>query len=327
MLDLTIDDPMRAALPVDERAMLAALSDPSALTTRDDAPARAAIARDWAALGVSIDPARIVLAAGRDSALARAIATLCEPHEEIITLTPRVAAIARLAGVHVAQVPLARAEHGFELDVAAIYDAISDRTRAIVLSAPHEPTGVVLTEDTHEALVALGVPLIVDESRARYVLDAPEDRVSSVLARPLETLAIASSCFEIAPALELAWLGVGGPAHDVEDAVAKLDATAATHGAIASPLLAAVPRLLESASATRDAITARIRRNLDALRARVPDGARIEGGWLACLRYRNENAGAHARPGVLYDLSSDWVVVSLLTEPATFDAGLDELLA
>ncbi|UJR82865.1 aminotransferase class I/II-fold pyridoxal phosphate-dependent enzyme [Sandaracinus amylolyticus] len=316
------DDDSELATLRDDAAMLRAFST---LGSADDAPARAAIARDWADLGVSIEPSRIALACGRDDALARAIAALCEPHDEIVTLTPgppRVTSIARLAGVHVAQVPLARTDERFELDVAAIYDAISERTRAIVLSAPHEPTGVVLTEETHDALGALGVPLIVDESFARYPLDASLDRVPSVLARPLETLALAISSFEIAPALGLAWIGVGGPLHDAEDTLAKLDELAIARGALSSALLAATPALLSSAAVARDAIRARIRRNLDVLRARA-EVPWVDAGWRACARARNENAGARVCPGALYDLPPGWVVLSLLTDPATFDADLD----
>lgn len=82
---------------------------------------------------------------------------LLSPGDEVIVPDPmwtEVVENIRLAGGVPVAVPL-RAEHDFEYDPDDIAAAISDRTVAIFLNTPHNPTGAVLSEATLRRIAAL----------------------------------------------------------------------------------------------------------------------------------------------------------------------------
>ena len=87
---------------------------------------------------------------GAMHALYATFGALVSPGDEVIIPDPmwtEVAENIRLAGGVPVAVPL-RAEQDFEYDPEAIAAAITDRTVAIFLNTPHNPTGAVLTEAT-----------------------------------------------------------------------------------------------------------------------------------------------------------------------------------
>jgi aspartate aminotransferase len=98
--------------------------------------------------GVSADD--VFLTNGAMHALYAAFGVLLSPGDEVIIPDPmwtEVAENIRLAGGVPVGVPLG-AEHGYEYDPTAIEAAITDRTTAIFLNTPHNPTGAVLSAET-----------------------------------------------------------------------------------------------------------------------------------------------------------------------------------
>ena len=70
-----------------------------------------------------------------------------------------------------------RADDGFRLRARTILDAITDRTRAIVLNSPCNPTGGMIDGDDLRAIVeaaaARGILVVSDETYERFVYDGP----------------------------------------------------------------------------------------------------------------------------------------------------------
>jgi len=194
-------------------------------------------------------------AGSRGQAFAFLFALLCDPHDEVLVPAPgrMPDALAQLWGVHLSRYPLACDRDRWSYDVAAIYDAIGERTRAIVVASPCEPVGAILDRDDLEALAALEVPIVADESSIDVPLDPGE--VSRVLATPAPTLT-----FAIDAAGRIA---IGGPDHDAHEARARLAAIASAHGA------------RSHSAAPIDA--ARCRANLARLRAVLAELARAGG--------------------------------------------------
>src|SRR5437868_3664128 len=60
---------------------------------------------------------------------------------------------------------------GWSIDLDALRPMITERTRAIVLVNPNNPTGSYVSAVEWEALGAMGVPLISDEVFADYGFD------------------------------------------------------------------------------------------------------------------------------------------------------------
>jgi len=105
-----------------------------------------------------------------------------------------------------------------------------------------------------------------------------------------------------------------------------------------------LPRLLDLSKSVRAQIRTRTAANLAWLRNQTAGSSasvlRVEGGWYAILqvpRTRSEEAWALAllrendvlvQPGFFYDFDAEaFLVLSLLTEPKTFTAGVERILA
>lgn len=106
--------------------------------------------------GLRYDPATdVVIGTGASELLAASVLAVAEPGDEVIILEPwfdMYPAITALSGATAVPVPLVQAADTFELDLMAIQAAITDRTRALIINTPHNPTGAVLTHSQLEGL-------------------------------------------------------------------------------------------------------------------------------------------------------------------------------
>lgn len=139
---------------------------------------RGAIARHHTRLtGQPVDPGRVVVLAGAQSALFSACQCLLDPGDEVLVPEPMYVtypATIAAAGAHMVRVPLL-AERGFHLDLDALAAAVTDRTRAVLINSPHNPTGAVMTRHEVEAVARLcrqhDLWLISDEVYASLLYD------------------------------------------------------------------------------------------------------------------------------------------------------------
>ncbi|MGD9512054.1 MAG: pyridoxal phosphate-dependent aminotransferase [Geminicoccaceae bacterium] len=119
---------------------------------------RQAIARHHARLtGQEIDPGRVVVLAGAQSALFTACQCLLEPGDEVLVPEPMYVtypATVAATGARIVRVPLL-AERGFHLDLDALAAAVTARTRAVLVNSPHNPTGAVMTRHEVETVAEL----------------------------------------------------------------------------------------------------------------------------------------------------------------------------
>nr|WP_125263678.1 pyridoxal phosphate-dependent aminotransferase [Streptomyces alboflavus] len=123
---------------------------------------RAAVAEHQARVyGLSYDPDREVLVtAGATEAIAASLLALVEPGDEVIALEPyydSYAASIALAGGTRVPVTLRPRDGRFVLDLDELRDAVTPRTRLLLLNTPHNPTGTVLTREELAAIAELAV--------------------------------------------------------------------------------------------------------------------------------------------------------------------------
>ena len=115
--------------------------------------------RFYGHLGLSYDPeTEVLITAGATEALAAALLALLEPGDEVIALEPyydSYAAGIAMAGGRRVPVTLRPSEDGYHLDLDELRDAVTARTRLILLNSPHNPTGSVLTETELRAVAEL----------------------------------------------------------------------------------------------------------------------------------------------------------------------------
>lgn len=104
--------------------------------------------------GLKCESDQVLVTLGATGALYTAITGLVNPGDEVIIPTPAFSlyeSITLAAGGR--PVFLDLKQSGFQLDPKALEEAITDRTRAIVINSPCNPTGVTLTRESLEAVV------------------------------------------------------------------------------------------------------------------------------------------------------------------------------
>lgn len=185
MVDLAAGDP---SFDTPAHIVAAAASAAGAGAThythgRGDPLLREAIARKIARQnGITSDPEReIVVTAGALNGLAATFIALLDPGDEVLVPDPAFAnysAQIALAGGTPVPVPLTR---GWQIDLDAVRDRLSQRTRAIVLNSPANPTGAVLERSSLESLASIldGSPVMVISDEAyEDLIYPPAEHVS-----------------------------------------------------------------------------------------------------------------------------------------------------
>lgn len=123
--------------------------------------------RRWYGLELDADT-EVLITAGATEAIAATLLALLEPGDEVVTFEPYydeyAAVIALAGGVH-RTVPLE--PPAFRPDLDRLREAVTDRTRVILVNTPHNPTGAVLDRETLAIVVELaerhGAYIVTDE--------------------------------------------------------------------------------------------------------------------------------------------------------------------
>jgi len=125
--------------------------------------------------GVSYRPDEVIITAGGKQALFHAAMVLFQPGDEVITHAPGWPTLVeqiKLAGAMPVTVRT-HAEDGFGLKAAAFLEAITPRTRALVINSPGNPTGALLSEEDArtlaEACARRGIWVVVDLCYERLI--------------------------------------------------------------------------------------------------------------------------------------------------------------
>ncbi|MCP4005404.1 MAG: pyridoxal phosphate-dependent aminotransferase [bacterium] len=126
--------------------------------------------------GSVVDPDCVIVTNGTSPAMVLVFSLLVEHGDEVVLGTPHYACypdLIRLAGGKPILVRTSPGD-GYRLDPDAVRQAITPRTRAILINSPANPTGAVQDRETLEAIAALGVPIVSDEIYDGLVYDGTE---------------------------------------------------------------------------------------------------------------------------------------------------------
>src|SRR5580698_1990448 len=149
--------------------------------------------------GIDLDPAtEILVTAGATEAIAAALLALLEPGDEVIALEPYYDSYA--AGIAMAgatRVPVTLRPPDFRPDLDALRDAITSRTRLILLNSPHNPTGMVATRDELTAIADLAIRhdllVVTDEVYEHLVFDGEHIPMATLPGMRERTVTISSA--------------------------------------------------------------------------------------------------------------------------------------
>lgn len=145
--------------------------------------ARAAVARFLSAeYRIPLEGADVILTSGAAGGMSITLRTICDPGSEVMLLAPYFSEyLFYVEQVNGVPVGVPTDEH-FQPDPAAIEAAITDRTRAIIVNSPNNPSGAVYTEETCRKLAEVlahydrpdrPIYLLVDDPYRRILYDIP----------------------------------------------------------------------------------------------------------------------------------------------------------
>ena len=126
---------------------------------------------------IEANVSEILVTIGAIEGLASAVMAVIDPGDEVILPTPTYSTHIQqvfLASGKPVLVPLIE-ENGFSLDIKAIKNAVTPRTKAIMYCNPSNPTGTVFPEEHLRELAAIALEhnlmIITDEAYEYYVFD------------------------------------------------------------------------------------------------------------------------------------------------------------
>jgi hypothetical protein len=344
VLDLTESNPTRAGIVYPD-GFLSALADPRAVLYEPEPfglrSARELIAREYNAV-----PDRVVMTASTSEAYSWLFKLLCNPGDEVLVPRPSYPLfdyLAALESVAVRPYGLFYDHGAWCIDFHTLERALNERTRAIVVVNPNNPTGHFIARHELDTLAALcashGIAIISDEVFRDYAIQPRSDSVPTLgstenaLTFTLHGLSKAVGL----PQMKLAWMLAGGPDHLVREAMQRLELIADTYLSAGTPVQCALPSLLALRLPVQAQIMARLRDNMEYLRATGLRTLHVEAGWYAIVSHNHGDDFAErllrdhdvlTQPGYFYDFeSSGQLVLSLLTQPRVFQPGVSRIRA
>jgi aspartate/methionine/tyrosine aminotransferase len=331
ILDLTISNPTRVGIEYDPAAILDALRNPKSLDY-DPQPkglrsAREAVAEYYA--GVShrlktatggaathdVDPESLILNTSTSEGYSYVFRLLCNPGDEVLVPKPSYPLfdfLADLQDVKLVGYPLIY-DHGWQIDWQSLERAVGERTRAVVVVHPNNPTGSYVSAEERARLNELcatrGLALIVDEvflDYAHSVSHPLKTAKEPALSQPkggavseIESFATnhdvltftlsGLSKISALPQMKLAWIAVSGAEEEANAALKRLEVIADTYLSLSAPVQLAAAMLLEQKNKIQPQLIQRVRANLAELDRRLAGQQgcarlEVEGGWYAVLR-------------------------------------------
>ncbi|MGB7469987.1 MAG: pyridoxal phosphate-dependent aminotransferase, partial [Candidatus Acidiferrum sp.] len=373
--DLTVSNPTECEFQYDERTILNALRNPASLkyepNPRGLEVARGAVCEYYAdrgavheyqeqrgsarenheQRGVSISKEDIFLTTSTSEAYSFAFRTLCNPDDGILVPEPSYPLfefLADIQDVRLARYPLVY-DYGWQIDFHALEQAITPRTRGIIVVHPNNPTGHFCrpheTRKLNEICAAREIAIIADEVFLDFSLNEKQPATFAANSNALTLTLSGISKICGLPQMKAAWLIASGPEARKSEALARLEVIADTYLSMNAPVQHALPVLLRQRDAFQRQVLARVRENLAELDKQLAaqklcTRLEVEGGWNVVIRVRATRSdeelvldllakkGVYVHPGHFYDFPSEGtVVVSLIAPRREFAEGIGRLLS
>jgi alanine-synthesizing transaminase len=355
LFDLTASNPTECGFTYDREAILQAVSNPAALSYEPNPKglevARRAVAAYYAARNTHVSIEDIFLTTSTSEAYSYIFRTLCNPGDELLVPEPSYPLFGFLADiqdVRLVRYPLIY-DHGWQIDFHALEQAITPRTRGVIVVHPNNPTGHFAKPEEVAKLDEIcsnrQMAIVADEVFLDFALTAKQP-VSFGTNRGALTFTMSGlSKISGLPQMKAAWLIATGSEPQKSQALARLEVIADTYLSMNAPVQLAIPAFLEQRLAFQQQVMARVRKNLAELDVQLSAQKscrrlHTEGGWYAVLRvpamrYDEDLAvdllttkNVYVHPGHFYDFPADgYLIVSLITPEPDFAEGIGRLLS
>jgi aspartate/methionine/tyrosine aminotransferase len=355
VIDLTVSNPTECEFQYDAQSILSALSNPAALNyepnPRGLEVARRAVAQYYAERGAAVSNHDIFLTTSTSEAYSYVFRTLCNPDDELLIPAPSYPLfefLADIQDVRLARYPLVY-DYGWQIDFHALEQAITPRTRGVIVVHPNNPTGHFCKPEEmrklNEICSARGIAIFADEVFLDFGLKGKQPATFAANSGALTFTMSGLSKICGLPQMKAAWLIVSGPEPYKTAALSRLEVIADTYLSMNAPIQLAVPAFLGQRREFQRQLLARVNENLSELDSQIArqkscSRLEVEGGWNAVIRVPATRSGddlalellatkgVYVHPGHLYDFTSEGhVIVSLIVPAQDFARGLDLLLS
>lgn len=149
---------------------------------------------------MNVDPDKhVVVTCGATEALTATFLTLLDPDDEVIVLAPYFSGYAdelAIANGKLVSIPT-KMDDGFRLPFEALKNAISNKTKAILLNSPNNPSGAVLVRDDLEKIASIAIEhdiwVISDECYEKFLYDGEHISIATLKGMQERTVTISAA--------------------------------------------------------------------------------------------------------------------------------------
>jgi aspartate/methionine/tyrosine aminotransferase len=221
LFDLIASNPTECGFAYDSEIILAALRNPAALRYEPNPKglesARVAVTEYYSARGAAVSAEDIVLTTSTSEAYSFVFRLLCNPGDEVLIPAPSYPLFGFLADIQdvkLMRYPLVY-DHGWQIDFHSLQQAITPRTRGVIVVNPNNPTGHFVKENEfaklNEVCLARGMALIADEVFLDFALG--KEKPVSFAGNKAALTFVMSGLSKIAglPQMKMAWVISSAP--------------------------------------------------------------------------------------------------------------------
>jgi alanine-synthesizing transaminase len=356
LIDLTASNPTRCGFDYDVETVLGPLRNPAALKYDPDPRglkrARVAVADYYQDHGIVLDADHVFLTTSTSEAYSFLFRLLCDPGDEVLVAQPSYPLfdfLAAIDDVNLVPYPLFY-DYGWHIDSEGLRRQITQRTRAIVLVHPNNPTGHFTKSTERRELEKIcaefGLSLIVDEVFLDYSIrgNDPAPRSFAAGQHPVLTFVLSGiSKIAALPQMKVAWFASFGPEPALSVAIDRLEVISDSFLSMNAPAQYALPVWLGARHPIQRQIVTRLNTNLQAANELLGEGSLVsrlivEAGWYLVLRIpatltaESIASALLASSGVLIHSGdffgfreAGWIVSSLLPSESDFIFGINAL--
>ena len=357
ILDLIESNPTNAGFDYNETGILNSIAKPESMkyvpNPKGLESAREAVSQYYREKSITINTDNIFLTSSTSEAYSFIFRLLTDPFDEVLIPRPSYplfSFIAEMETVNIKYYNLIYSDNKtWEIDFESINSQLTEKTKAIILVNPNNPTGNFVKLKEINLLLKIckanNIALICDEVFMDYILETERNSTFSLAGINYVLTFTLSGLSKICglPQMKLSWIVVSGPDKECEEAKAKMEIITDTYLSVGTPIQLAASDLLIGKEFIQKQIKKRVLRNYDYLKTESErkdyfELLRTEGGWYSVLKIPNninedtlafellDKKNVYIHPGYFFDFNEEgYIVVSLLTPEEKFNKGIKRI--
>jgi alanine-synthesizing transaminase len=354
IFDLTVSNPTQCGF-LYPKDLLESLTNPKNFhykpSSQGEVKVRNVIVQYYALKGVEVDPDNIFITSSTSEAYTHLFRLLANYEDEILFPAPSYPLFDFLVGLNDLKMKRYSLNYDYSwgIDFKSLESQITDRTKALVLVNPNNPTGSYVSKEElvqlNRICLKYNLALIADEVFHDFSLQKEDKFLSLAQNKDVLTCTMSGLSKVLGlPQMKLSWIVLNGPKEVVEQAKIRLDVVLDTYLSVNAPVANALKPWMASQSVIQESIQERLRTNLKVISEELSNLSccklyEVQGGWYVslellgdwdeeelCVKLLND-AHVFVHPGYFFDFSQgNFLIISLLVKENFFKEGIKRLI-